>query len=252
VRLRQIWSTSASALFDQQSELTPPSVARYPMTMNQEALDTLLRVPMFAGLLPDEVVDLTRQASLRSYRKHTLLMQKGDDANVLYVVLSGRVKAFSTDDNGKEIVLNELGPADVVGELAVIDGSTRTASVITLESCRCLAIPKASFLAFLRARPDVALRLLTTLAERVRGLTEEVERLALRDVYGRLADTLNARAVEEDGRLITDPLTQRELAALIGASREMVSRIYKDLKAGGYISLDGKRVVIHRSLPEHW
>ena len=80
------------------------------MTMNQEALDTLLRVPMFAGLLPDEVVDLTRQASLRSYRKHTLLMQKGDDANVLYVVLSGRVKAFSTDDNGKEIVLNELGP----------------------------------------------------------------------------------------------------------------------------------------------
>lgn len=80
------------------------------MTMNQEALDTLLRVPMFAGLLPDEVVDLTRQASLRSYRKHTLLMQKGDDANVLYVVLSGRVKAFSTDDNGKEIVLNELDP----------------------------------------------------------------------------------------------------------------------------------------------
>jgi CRP/FNR family cyclic AMP-dependent transcriptional regulator len=220
--------------------------------MNQEALDGLLQVPMFAGLLPDEVTALTRQASLRSYRKHTLLMQKGDEASVLYVVLSGRVKAFSTDDNGKEIVLNELGPGDVVGELAVLDGSTRTASVITAESCRCLAIPKAAFQAFLRARPDVALRLLTTLAERVRSLTEEVERLALRDVYGRLADTLSARAVDEDGRLITDPMTQRELAALIGASREMVSRIFKDLKAGGYISLEGKRVVIHRNLPEHW
>jgi CRP/FNR family transcriptional regulator, cyclic AMP receptor protein len=220
--------------------------------MDQEALDALTQVPLFAGLSADELMELTRQASLRTYRKNTLLMEKGDEASVLYVILSGSVKVFSADNKGKEIVLNELGPRDLVGELALIDGSTRTASVMTAATCRCLVLPKSSFQEFLHARPNVALRLLTALAERVRSLTDEVERLALRDVYGRLVDTLNARAVDEDGRLITDALTQRDLAALVGASREMVSRIFKDLKAGGYISLEGKRVVIQRRLPEHW
>jgi CRP/FNR family cyclic AMP-dependent transcriptional regulator len=220
--------------------------------MDQEAFDVLAEVPLFAGLTADELVVLTRQARVRAYRKNTLLMEKGDDASSLYVILSGRVKVFSADDSGKEITLNELGPRDLVGELALIDNSKRTASVMTAENSRCLVLPKSSFLEFVRARPEVALRLLTVLAERVRRLTEEVERLALRDVYGRLVDTLNARAVDEDDRLITDALTQRELAALVGASREMVSRIFKDLKAGGYIALDGKRVVILRKLPDRW
>jgi CRP/FNR family cyclic AMP-dependent transcriptional regulator len=157
------------------------------------------------------------------------------------------ILAFSATYKSKNANLTTL-----VGELALIDGSTRTASVMTAATCRCLVLPKSSFQEFLHARPNVALRLLTALAERVRRLTDEVERLALRDVYGRLVDTLNARAVDEDGRLITDALTQRDLAALVGASREMVSRIFKDLKAGGYISLEGKRVVIQRRLPEHW
>jgi len=222
------------------------------VTMNQEVLDALAQAPLFADLLPEELSDLTHQATLRTYRKNTLLMQKGDQASALYVLLSGHVKVFSADDDGKEIVLNELGAGELIGELALIADSTRSASVITAETCRCLMLPKTAFQAFLHKRPDVAVRLLTTLAHRVRRLTEEVERLALRDVYGRLADRLTARAVEEDGRLITDPLTQRELAALIGASREMVSRIFKDLKAGGYIALEGKRVVIQRKLPDHW
>jgi CRP/FNR family cyclic AMP-dependent transcriptional regulator len=220
--------------------------------MDQEALDVLSQVPLFAGLSADELMVLTRQASVRTYRKNTLLMEKGDEASSLYVILAGSVKVFSADDKGKEITLNELGPQDLVGELALIDDSRRTASVMTTETCRCLVLPKSSFLEFVRARPEVALRLLTVLAERVRRLTDEVERLALRDVYGRLVDTLNGRAVDEDGRLITDALTQRDLAALVGASREMVSRIFKDLKAGGYIALEGKRIVILRKLPDRW
>lgn len=220
--------------------------------MDQETLEALSQAPLFAGLVADELSALTRQASLRTYRKDTLLIEKGDEASTLYVILSGSVKVFSADENGKEITLNELGPGDLVGELALIEDSTRTASVITAEACRCVVLRKVSFIEFLHARPEGALRLLSTLAERVRRLTQEVERLALRDVYGRLVDTLNARAVDEGGRLITDALTQRELAALVGASREMVSRIFKDLKAGGYISLEGKRVVILRKLPERW
>jgi CRP/FNR family cyclic AMP-dependent transcriptional regulator len=220
--------------------------------MNEDAFDLLLRVPLFAGLSREQVADLFGHATVRTYRSNTVVMQKGDQASALYVLLSGRVKVFSADDHGKEIVLNELGPGDYVGELALIEDSTRTASVITVATARFLVIPKASFQDFLISRPSVALHLIGALAGRVRKLTEEVERLALRDVYSRLADTLHVRAVEEDGRLITDSLTQRDLAALVGASREMVSRILKDLKSGGYISLDGKRVVIHRKLPERW
>jgi CRP/FNR family cyclic AMP-dependent transcriptional regulator len=220
--------------------------------MNQEALDVLLQVPLFAGMSEDQVAELIDQAGLRSYRANTVVMQKGDEATALYVLLSGHVKVFASDESGKEIVLNELGPGDYLGELALIEDSTRTASVITVEPSRFLVIPKASFEAFLISRPAVALHLLGALAARIRKLTEEVERLALRDVYSRLVDTLHDRAVDEDGRLITDALTQRDLAALVGASREMVSRILKDLRAGGYISLDGKRIVIHQKLPERW
>ncbi len=220
--------------------------------MNPETLDLLARVPLLAGLGPEALVDLTGRAAVRTYRPNTLIMQKGDDANALYVVLSGRVRVFSADDKGKEYVLNELGPGDYLGELALIDDCTRTASVMTLAPSRFLVIPKATFQAFLVSRPSVALHLLKALAARVRQMTEELERFALCDVYGRLVETLTARAVEEDGRFVTDALTQRDLAALVGASREMISRIFKDLKAGGYISLDGKRVVIHRKLPERW
>jgi CRP/FNR family cyclic AMP-dependent transcriptional regulator len=220
--------------------------------MNRETLDLLSQVPLLVGLDPEALGALVGQATVRSYRANTVIMEKGDEASALYVVLSGRVRVFSADDKGKEYVLNELGPSDYLGELALIDDCTRTASVLTLVPSRFLVIPKASFQAFLTSRPSVALHLITALAARVRKLTEEVERLALCDVYGRLVDTLAARAVEEDGRLITDALTQRDLAALVGASREMISRIFKDLKSGGYISLDGKRVVIHQKLPERW
>lgn len=220
--------------------------------MNRETLDLLSQVPLLVGLDPEALGALVGQATVRSYRANTVIMEKGDEASALYVVLSGRVRVFSADDKGKEYVLNELGPSDYLGELALIDDCTRTASVLTLVPSRFLVIPKASFQAFLTSRPSVALQLITALAARVRKLTEEVERLALCDVYGRLVDTLAARAVEEDGRLITDALTQRDLAALVGASREMISRIFKDLKSGGYISLDGKRVVIHQKLPERW
>lgn len=220
--------------------------------MNRDTLDLLSQVPLLADLDAEALGALVAQASVRSYRASTVIIEKGDEASALYVVLSGRVRVFSADDKGKEYVLNELGPGDYLGELALIDDCTRTASVLTLVASRFLVIPKASFQAFLTSHPSVAVHLLKALAARVRKLTEEVERLALCDVYGRLANTLNSRAVAEDGRRITDALTQRDLAALVGASREMISRIFKDLKSGGYISLEGKRVVIHRSLPERW
>ena len=212
----------------------------------------LAQVPVFQDLSADQRDKLLQHAAVRKYRKNTVLMEKGDEANGLYVVLSGAVKVYLADDQGKEYVLNELAPGNYLGELALLEDSTRTASVMTLDESRLLFISKAAFISFLHERPDAAYQLIGSLAARVRELTKEVEKLALRDVYGRLADTLTTRAVEEDGRFITDSLTQQQLASMVGASREMVSRIFRDLKSGGYISLEGKRIVLNRPLPERW
>jgi len=212
----------------------------------------LALVPVFRDLAPEQQDKLLQHATVRKYRKNTVLMEKGDEANGLYVVLSGSAKVYLADEQGKEYVLNELPPGSYIGELALLEDSTRIASVMTLEDSRLLFISKGVFKSFLYERPDAAYRLIKALAARVRELTNEVEKLALRDVYSRLADTLGNRAREEDGRLITDSLTQQQIASMIGSSREMVSRIFKDLKAGGYIILEGKRIVLNRPLPEKW
>jgi CRP/FNR family cyclic AMP-dependent transcriptional regulator len=220
--------------------------------LNRDNIDLLMKVPLLSGLSAEELRLLERHAAVRSYRKQTVMIEKGDEANALYIILSGGVKVFASDSNGKEITLNQLGPGEYVGELAIIDGAARAASVVTLEDSSFLVVQKAAFQDLLAARPDVAFRLLVHMVGRVRTLTKEIESLALRDVYGRVADTLTARARMENDRLITDAMTQRDIANLTGASREMVSRIFKDLKAGGYVALEGKRVVILRKLPARW
>lgn len=212
----------------------------------------LAQVPVFKELSVAQRDKLLQHAIVRKYRKNTVLMEKGDVANGLYVVLSGFVKVYISDAQGKEYVLNEMPAGCYLGELALLEDSTRTASAMTLEDSRLLFISKAAFKSFLYETPDAAYRLIKSLAARLREMTSEVEKLALRDVYSRLAETLSSRASEEEGRLITDSLTQQQLASMIGASREMVSRILKDLKGGGYISLEGKRIVLNRPLPEKW
>lgn len=209
-------------------------------------------MPLFSGLTPAQLDKLTSFAPVRSYRARTVLMEKGDEASAMYVLLGGRVRIFAVGDDGKELTLNELGPGQYFGELALISDTTRCASAITLAASRLLTIPKAEFVEFLASNPDAALRMIHHLADKVRQLTQDVERLALRDVYGRLVDALCERAETVDGRLITEAITQQELAHLIGSSREMVSRIFKELKAGGYIALEGKRVVLLRDLPARW
>jgi CRP/FNR family cyclic AMP-dependent transcriptional regulator len=221
-------------------------------TLDAQDLELLAEVPLFNGLTAAELTRLLAFAPVRSYRTRTVLMEKGDEANALYVVLDGRVRIFSEGDEGKEITLNELGRGQYFGELALISDTTRCASAITLTATRLLALSKAEFTAFLARDPGAALRMIQQLADKVRDLTRDVERLALRDVYGRLIDALVERARTINGRRITDPITQQELAHLIGASREMVSRIFKELRSGGYISLEGKRIVLLRDLPQRW
>jgi CRP/FNR family cyclic AMP-dependent transcriptional regulator len=211
------------------------------------------KVALFSGLSQDALEALERHSVVKRYRRSTVIVEKGDESNNLYVLLSGKIRVYLADDSGKEIVLETAEePGAHFGELALLLDRPRTASVETLEDSRFIVISRSSFLESLEANPQIAIGIMRYLADKVEHLTERVGSLALDDVYGRLAKALGELAREEDGRLITPRVTQQELAQMIGATREMVSRIFKELKAGEYIALEDKRVVINRKLPARW
>ena len=195
---------------------------------------------------------ISAHAVTRNFAKHTVVVSEGDATNSLYVVLEGRVKIFLAGANGREIVLGHAGPGEYFGEMT-LDGGPRSASVITEAATRLSVIPQTDFRTFITANPEFAFHLVQQLIGRVRTLTDNVKSLALMDVYGRVARVLLDLAREQHGELVIDNKpTQRELAERIGASREMVSRILKDLAAGGYLRIDARRIVIAKSLPQRW
>ena len=196
--------------------------------------------------------ELSRHAVTKSFPRNTIIVSEGDSTDALYIVLSGKVRIFLANENGKEVTLNVEGPGEYFCEMT-LDGGPRSASVMTLEPSRFLIIPRADMEAFLAGNPEFAMRLIHKLINRVRVLTENVRSLALMDVYGRIARLLLEFAVESDGKLvITERLTQKEIASRVGASREMVSLILKDLSSGGYIRHEGHTIVIERTPPPRW
>ena len=195
---------------------------------------------------------ISTHAVTRSYPKHTVVVSEGDATNSLYVVLEGRVKIFLADANGREIVLGQAGPGEYFGEMT-LDGGPRSASVTTEEASRLSVIPQADFRNFIATNPDFAFHLVQQLIGRVRSLTANVKSLALMDVYGRVARALLDLAHDDNGQLvIAGKPTQQQLAERIGASREMVSRILKELAAGGYIRIEARRIIIAKTLPQGW
>jgi CRP/FNR family cyclic AMP-dependent transcriptional regulator len=209
-------------------------------------------IPLFAELDAAELAEIELQTKLKRYRKQTVIIETGDDSSTLYLLLSGRAKVYVDDSAGKELILQELGPGDHFGELAVLGGSQRTASVMTLTDCAVRSLSGRAFQDLLSSRPRLALHLIKRLAQRVTKLTDQVRDLGLLSSYQRIVKILLEAAESEDGRLITPALTQQSLADRAGCSREMVSRILGDLRTGGYLSQDGKRVVILRKLPQRW
>jgi len=215
-------------------------------------IDLLSGVPLFAGLNRAERASLAAMAVARSYPGNLIVVNEGDRAETLYFVLSGRIKVFVASDDGREIVLSTQGPGTYFGDMMLDDG-VRSASVMTLEPCRLGALSRDAFRDFLAHHPDTALALIKNLIRRTRSMNDRLRDLALLDVYGRVAKLLLSLAREVDGRLIIEErLTQQEIGEHIGASREMVSRILKDLKAGGYVRLERRRIVILRKPPRAW
>jgi CRP/FNR family cyclic AMP-dependent transcriptional regulator len=204
------------------------------------------------ALWPQLLEQLAALGVARSYPRNMVVVSEGDASDSLYVILSGRVKVYVSGEEGREMILAEQGPGEIFGEVG-LDERPRSASVATLEPSQLSAIPRSDFRAFCAAHPEMAMMLVDRLIGQVSHLTENVKNLALVDVYGRVARLIMDLAREKEGRLVIEPRpTQQAMAERVGASREMVSRILKDLAAGGYIRMEGAQLVVERQPPRAW
>ena len=196
-------------------------------------------------VLPQPLLDkIAAVATVRSFPKRAIIVTEGDDTDSLYVMLAGKARVFVADEKGREVQLNQLGAGEYFGEVT-LDGGPRSASVMALEDCRCAVVKRAELTGFLERQPELALR--------VRDLTENVRSLALMDVYGRVARLLLELAEDKGGKLVIgEPLTHKDIASRVGASREMISRIFSDLSDGGYVRKEEGFLVIARKPPPRW
>lgn len=214
---------------------------------------SLTSIALFNGFSDVDMKAISSLAVTRSVPKNTLVICEGDRSDSLYLILSGKVKVFLSDDEGKEVTLNIQSEGEYFGELAILDEAPRSASVMTTEETKLAILSKSAFDRCMEEHPAMALTIMRGLARRLRELTENVRSLALMDVYGRVARLLLELAEESDNKkVITQRLTQRDIASMVGASREMVSRILRDLSVGGYITVENKIITINERLPAAW
>jgi CRP/FNR family cyclic AMP-dependent transcriptional regulator len=196
--------------------------------------------------------ELAARGAVRSYRKDVLIIQAGDLGDTLYILLAGRVKVFASGENDREVVIDTHGPGEYVGEMA-LDGGPRSASVITLEPTVCAVVTRVTIRDHIARHPEFAFELLARVIRRARRATANVKSLALLDVYGRVRHLFDELAVERDGvRTIPERLTHQEIADRVGSSREMISRLLKDLERGGYLSSEGRVITLRKKLPPAW
>jgi CRP/FNR family cyclic AMP-dependent transcriptional regulator len=195
---------------------------------------------------------LAQRGTVKAYPKNTVIVNEGDRSDTLFIVLAGKVKAYLADEEGKEVLLSTQGPGEYFGEM-ILDQGPRSASIMTLEPSKFSVVTTEQFKTFLIEHPEAGPELVVSLIHRVRELTKTVGNLALLDVYGRVARMLLDMATEEAGQMVIgEKLTQQEMANRVGCSREMISRILKDLRTGGYLRIDGERTIIAKQPPRAW
>ena len=203
--------------------------------------------------LPDKTLaSLERCTQLRRYPKNTIVVSQGDQGETVFFILEGRVKVYVSDDAGDQVVVGMQGRGEYFGELSLDDG-LRSASVVTVEPTQLAVVPKTKFGELVASEPELAVQLIGHLIGRVRALTERVTDLALMDVYGRVVKLLHDQSTPRaDGTRSMKRLTQQDLAEHVGSSREMVSRIFKELVVGGYVSMTTEEIIVHKVPPRRW
>ncbi|MDO5624140.1 MAG: Crp/Fnr family transcriptional regulator [Pseudomonadota bacterium] len=197
---------------------------------------------------------LAARGAERHYRRGTLIIQEGERGDTLYIVRSGRLRAFVSDASGKELTLGLYGPGEYLGEMS-LDGGPRSASVEATEPTVCALVTREALLAYIAEAPAFALELMARLIRRARLATDNARSMALIDVYGRLARLLEQLAGPPDAagaRTLTERLTHQQIAQHLACSREMVSRLLKDLQTGGYLTTRERHLVLLKPLPPRW
>ena len=216
-----------------------------PKSEGASKLSLLQNIPLFAGLPEGQLEQIARMAVTRKVLRNKTIVHVGDTIESLFVIVSGSAKVMNRDVEGNEVILSLLGAGECFGEMGLIDGSPRSADVVANEGCELLEIAKSDFAKTLANNVDLCLNIMKSLVLRLREANRKIESLALMDVYGRVAKLLLDLSVEENGqRVIRRKVTKQDMAKMVGASREMVSRVIKDLEGSGYIRVEEGRIVL--------
>jgi CRP/FNR family cyclic AMP-dependent transcriptional regulator len=196
---------------------------------------------------------LSTRGDVRTFARGELLIREGEQSDALYILVTGELKVFTKSDTGRELVYNVLRPGEFFGEL-FLDGGPRSASVKAVCTSACVVVSPDEFRTFMRNYPVFAELLVLKLISRVRHVTEQLRSMALNDVYERAAALLNELAViDGEARVIDKAVTQQEIADRIGATREMVNHVIRDLVRGGFLVRDRERgMLLAKELPRRW
>jgi len=214
---------------------------------------TVMEQERLIAQLEPAIGRLAARGIVRSYRKNTIILNEGEVGDSLFVLLQGQVKVYATDENGREITYATIPAGDYFGEMS-LDGGPRSASVMTLEPSLCSLVSRAAVAQHLADEPAFAFALVTQVIRRARSATETARQMALLDVYGRVIHTLEGQhgPATTQGPVQLTQITHQQIASRVGASREMVSRLLKDLEKGGYVELGIKRITLKKKLPARW
>jgi CRP/FNR family cyclic AMP-dependent transcriptional regulator len=215
----------------------------------QQAAALLAKAPLFADLEPSELLRLGALARRRAYGKGDYIFHQGDAGDALFVLMDGRVKVATISEDGDEMILATLQPPDVFGELALIDGGPRSASIQTLEPTTALTLTRATLLDLVSRQPQVSEVLLRNLGMLVRRIIAQAGDLVFLDLHGRVAKLL-LRLIEDPASHPSLPLsldlgmTQSDLAAMVGGSRQSVNQILHLFERRGYLRLEGHTLIV--------
>lgn len=209
--------------------------------------------PFFRGLSDCILQQFADVASMRQIKRGQAVMVAGDAiVDGVYFMLTGSAKVIVNNEDGREVILCMLGQGEFFGEMSIFDEQPRSASVVAVNSSTLVVVPRHDFRRLLLENSELSWRLLCKLAERLRVADRKIESLALMDVYGRVARLLLELAVETDNQrqLVREKVSKQDIARMIGASREMVSRVMKDLTAQGLIEETNDGIELKEKLGE--
>jgi CRP/FNR family transcriptional regulator, cyclic AMP receptor protein len=212
-------------------------------------LDLIRRVPLFSMLTNEQAQTVADGVIKRRYRRGEIIVEQGRKSDALFILLSGRARVVTSDSRGREVILAVLEPGDYLGEMSLIDNEPHSATVRAEVQTDVLVLGRGEFAACLPENSSLSYAILRGLVGRLRNADRQIESLALLDVYGRVARALLDMATDEDGqRMIRSKVSRQDLAKVVGASREMVSRVMKDLEERGFIEtrVNGSMVVKER------